>query len=726
MSPRKHGSAASSPRSSRRASDAAGTKRSIFWRWRRIFFAVGLIGVLLVAGAGYLFTQVPLPDRDPPLLQTTFMCASEVTSGCTADNSIAQLSGGVNRISVTWEEIPPVLVDAVLAAEDRNFFQHGGVDPAGIVRALWADVRSQGSTQGGSTITQQYVKNVYLTQERTLTRKIKEAALAVKVERELSKQEILTRYLNTIYLGRGAYGVEAASRVYFGKNLDQLTLPEAAYLAGLIRSPETADAHLPDNDPKAASGRTTAIQRRNSVLKAMVETGAITQSEADTAVASDWSDVLVRSMQRSFGNVAHPEWGTEYFIEYVRHWLTTEGGFTDAQVYGGGLRVYTTLDMTDQGAAADAVTSTLDQPTDPASALVSIDDQGAVRAMIGGLDYNGTGKYSKVNLAVGADGGGGGRQAGSAFKAFTLSEAMNQGIPLSRTYDAPSRITIPRADAGHDWSVGNYADAGLGQLDITSATMHSSNTAYAQIMMDVGPQNVADLATAMGITSPLKAVPALTLGTSEVSVIDMASAYSTLADNGEHIKPTVVTKVTDPKGKVLYENKASQKRVLDEKTTAKVDYVLNQVVEGGTATGARISQPAAGKTGTTENYRDAWFVGFTCKLTTAVWVGYPDGTFMKSVHGQSVTGGSFPATIWRKYMSVATKGLTSCPFPAPGYEADTSGTAVSNASTSTSSTSSTTSTSSSSTTTSTTAASTTTSTTAASTTTSTAIPAPKP
>jgi penicillin-binding protein 1A len=315
--------------------------------------------------------------------------------------------------------------------------------------------------------------------------------------------------------------------------------------------------------------------------------------------------------------------------------------------------------------------STLGQPDDPAAALVSIDDEGAVRAMIGGLDFNGEGKYSKVNLAVGAEGGGAGRQAGSAFKAFTLAEAMNQGIPLSRVYDSPARIVIPKVDAGKDWSVGNYADAGLGSLDITSATMRSSNTAYAQIMMDVGPENVAALAREMGITSELNPVPALTLGTSEVSVLDMASGYSTLADNGEHIVPSVVTKVTDAKGNVLYENKISRKRVLDEKTVEKVDWALNQVVEGGTGTGAKFGQPSAGKTGTTENYRDAWFAGFTCKLTTAVWVGYPDGSFMKSVQGMSVTGGSFPATIWRKYMTEATRGLSSCPFVRPDFEADT-------------------------------------------------------
>jgi penicillin-binding protein 1A len=456
MSPSTRGSAASGRRSTRTARKVGpdGVRRSIFWRWRRAFFAVGLVGILLLAGAGYLFTQVPLPDKDPPLLQTTFMCSSEVSSGCTADNSIAQLSGGVNRISVDWNEIPQVVIDAVLAAEDRTFFEHGGVDPAGILRAVWTNLQAGGVSQGGSTITQQYVKNVYLTQERTLTRKIKEAALAVKVERELPKQEILTRYLNTIYLGRGAYGIEAASRVYFGKNLDQITLPEAAYLAGLIRSPETADAKLPENDPKAARSRQTASDRRASVLDAMVATGKITEAEATAAKANDWSDVVVRSTQNSYGKVSHTEWGTEYFVDYVRHWMTTEGGFTDAQVYGGGLRVYTTLDMTDQGAAAVAITSTLNQPNDPAAALVSIDDIGAVRAMIGGLDFNGTGKYSKVNLAVGAEGGGAGRQAGSSFKAFTLAEAMNQNFPMSKTYDAPSRISIPKADGGRDWSVG--------------------------------------------------------------------------------------------------------------------------------------------------------------------------------------------------------------------------------------------------------------------------------
>lgn len=621
--------------------------------------------MFVATGAAFLFTQVPLPDKDPSLLQTSFFCASDVTTGCGEGNSIAQLSGGVDRINVEFEDLPPTLIQAVLAAEDRTFYDHGAVDPAGIVRALWTNFRDGGVSQGGSTITQQYVKNVYLSQERTVTRKIKEAALAVKVERELTKQEILTRYLNTIYFGRGAYGVEAASLAYFKKNVQDLTLAECAYLAGLIRAPETADAQLPPNDPKASSNRATALQRRNSVLRAMVATGAISQEQFDATSQLGWDNVVVRSSRNNYGRVAHPEWGTEYFVDYVRQWLVNKGGFTAAQVYGGGLRVYTTIDMEDQQAAAEAVTSTLDLPNDPAASVVSIDNGGEVRAMIGGLDFNGTGPYSKLNLAVGTEGGGAGRQAGSSFKMFTLAEAVNQGIGLSTSYNAPARLTIPRADAGKDWSVGNYADAGLGTLDLVSATMRSSNTAYAQLMVDVGPENVAGLAKQMGITSDLKAVPSLTLGTSEVSVLDMASGYSTIAADGEHIAPAVVTKVTDAKGTVLYENRPVRRRVLEPAAARAVGWTLNQVVEAGTATGAKISQPAAGKTGTTENYRDAWFVGFTCKLTTAVWVGYPDGSFMKSVHGISVTGGSLPSTIWQKYMSRATDGLASCAFDRP-------------------------------------------------------------
>ena len=641
---------------------------TLVWRWRRAWFLLALLFVLGLAGVGYLFSQVPLPDTDPAQLQTTFVCPAEVTTDCNQDNSIAQLSGGVDRVNVTYDRLPPVLIDAVLAAEDREFYDHGGVDPVGIARAFWANLRNQDVQQGGSTITQQYVKNVYLTQERTYTRKLKEAALAVKLERELPKQEILLRYLNTIYFGRGAYGVEAASRTYFDKPVEQLTLPEAAYLAGLIRAPETADANRATDEATNASNLLTATRRRDSVLDAMLVVGSITQAEYDEAQATAFETVVPRTVQRNFGRVANPEWGTEYYVDHVRQWLVREAGFTDAEVFGGGLRVYSTIQMDRQRAASEAVNSTLDEPDDPAGALVAIDDGGAVRAMYGGNDY----AASEVNLATGTLGGGGGRQPGSSFKPFALAEAVAQGIPLNKTYNAPAKLVIPEANDGEDWEVGNYGDAGLGRLDLVSATAKSSNTAYAQLMLEVGPENVVAMAKRLGITSPLDPFPATVLGTEEVSVLDMASAYSTFADDGVHIDPYVVTRVTDALGVVLWENEITRDEVLDPEQVKQVNWALNQVVEGGTGTRAQFGQPAAGKTGTTDEYKDAWFVGYTCRLTAAVWVGYPgtEERLMKDVKGIEVTGGSLPAEIWRKFMVQATDGLESCEFEQPELGAE--------------------------------------------------------
>lgn len=676
-SPSPKGARRSQKRARRQDLKPNGKPRTIFWRMRRVFFVFVLLFVTAVGAAGYAFTQVPLPDEDPPLLQTSFFCAADVTFDCNRDNSIAQLSGSEDRVNVTYDQIPTVLVQAVLAAEDRTYYDHGGVDPAGIVRALWANFRAEDVRQGGSTITQQYVKNVYLTQERTVTRKIKEAALAVKLERELTKQEILTRYLNTIYFGRGAYGVEAASRTYFGAPLAEITLPEAAYLAGLIRSPETADAQLAPDDPKFQSNRSTAEFRRNSVLQAMVETGDITQADHDAAAASGWDSVLPRNPNPNSIRVADPGSGSEYYVEYVRHWLTLPkdqggGGFTDAEVYGGGLRVYTTLDVQDQQDAFDAVTSTLDREGDPDAALVSIDDVGAVRAMVGGRGYSSGEDWARVNLATGTEGGGSGRQPGSSFKAFTLVAAMEQGIPLTKAYNAPSKIVIPKANNGADYEVRNYDAQALGTLDLVTATAKSSNTAYVQLAKDVGPENIVDVAHRMGVTAPLDPGLSLTLGGSAVSVLDMASGYSTLADGGEHVPPFAVSKVTDAQGDVLYEHRSTRERVLDEKVVGSVNYALSQVVQTGTGTGAKIpGQSVAGKTGTADEYTNAWFAGFTCKLTTAVWVGFVPPALsggnipMTNVHGIKVTGGSLPTTIWQRDMAKATEGLDSCEYPRP-------------------------------------------------------------
>jgi len=657
-------------RDTRRAEKAAGTRRSFLWRWRRGFFLVGLILVLGVAALGYLFSQVPLPDKDPPLLQTTFLCADDVTSGCNADNSLAQLSGGVDRVTVSYDQVPQVLVDAVLSAEDRTYFKHGGVDPVGVARAFWADLRNSGAQQGGSTITQQYVKNVYLTNERSVSRKIKEAVLAVKLERELPKTEILGRYLNTIYFGRGAYGVQTASKTYFGKNVQDLNLPEAAYLAGLIRSPETADAGRAVGDPQAKSGLETAVFRRTSVLDAMLQERYITQDQRDAAVASGWADVLPRKPIDA--KIAHTDLGTQYFVDYVKDWLTSPdgGNFTADEVNGGGLRVYTTLSYDMQGDAVDAVQSTLGRPDDPASSLVAVDTQGHIKTMYSGLGYDINNPATTTNVAVGTAGGGSGRQAGSTFKAFAVAEALKQGIGLETTYNAPATVTIPKADAGKDWKPSNDDNANYGQINMVKATADSVNTYFAQLVMDINPQNLASTASRLGVGdfgTKLPANASLVLGTTGVSPLEMASGYSTFMDNGEHVKPTPVTRVTDASGRVLYEAPAKRERVISQDITDQVSWDLSGVITAGTGTGAQFGQPAAGKTGTTSNHHDAWFVGYTCQLTAAVWNGYLDNTAMDNVRGRGkvVFGGTYAAPIWGKFMAKATQGMQSCPYDRP-------------------------------------------------------------
>jgi len=613
------------------------TRRSTVWRYRRPLFLLVLLLVTGLAGVGYVVARVPLPEEDIPV-ETTFLFDAD-------GEKLAELSGGENRTSVALEDVSEHLVDAVLAAEDRDFFSHGGVDFGAIVRAAVNDLRGA-KLQGGSTITQQYVKLAYVGTERTIVRKLKEATLAVKLERKLAKEEILERYLNLIYFGRGAHGIEAAASAYFGTTASELDVAQSAYLAGLIRAPESADA---SNDPEEAD------RRRDTVLVALEQEGHITRADRDAIAA-----IPVSAYVRPRGEVVEDkivggDVGTQYFVEHVRRQLAAR--FGDARVNGGGLRVHTSLDLDLQRAAYDAVyRDVLNQAGDPAGSLVAIDTDGLVRAMVGGRDWEAADPYARVNFATGVEGGGTGRQAGSSFKPFVLATAVADGFTVESAFESPAKIVFEGANNGKDYTVNNYDKSEHGRVDLVDATRVSSNTVYAQLLDAIGPERVVSVAQQLGIDSELSPVLSLALGTSSVSVQEMAEAYLTFATRGVHVEPITITKVTDAEGDVLFEATPSRERVLEERQADIVTHVLQQVVEEGTGTRAELTgSDAAGKTGTTQQYGDAWFVGYTPGLSAAVWLGYPEGQDrpLRGVHGIDVTGGTLPAQIWHEFMQEA-------------------------------------------------------------------------
>jgi penicillin-binding protein 1A len=615
-----------------------------------VLFLFGLLVATAIGGIAYVIAQVPLP-KDAPLAQTTIL------TDASGKNQLAVLHGDENRLPVKLNQVPKVLQDAVIASEDRKFYSHSGVDPLGIVRATWSDFRHHAKVQGGSSITQQYVKNTYTGSQRTLMRKVKEAVIATKLERKYSKHQILERYLNTIYFGRGAYGVQAAAHAYFDKDVQQLGLPESALLAGLIRGPEQGD---PARGPQSAE---VARQRRSEVLQAMVETNTITSTQK---IEAENVPVESKQAQRKAATVASTAPGAEYYVDYVRRQLVKSYG--EDAVLRGGLRVQTTLDQNLQKQAYDAVyKNTLwDAKNDPAGALVSMDTDGHVVAMVGGRNWD----QSKVNLAVGSAGGGVGRQPGSSFKPFVLAETLHEGYSVESSFLGPQKIVLPHADNGHDWEVSNFDNEGFGRLNLIDATAHSVNTVYAQLVTTIGPDKVIPTAQALGIKSTLDPLPSITLGTQNVSVMEMADAYLSFANEGMQTEPQVFSKITDASGAVLYDGKPRRNRALTRSQADVMNFTLKQVVDHGTGTGAQISTPVAGKTGTTEDFGDAWFVGYTPKLTTAVWMGYPEGQSKKmtDVHGvHNVNGGSLPASIFQKYMSRATRDprFTGGDFPKP-------------------------------------------------------------
>ncbi len=558
-----------------------------------------------------------------------------------ADGSVlAEFHASENRVLVDYEDLPTSLIDAVVAIEDERFWEHTGVDLQAVARALVANLKDQEISQGGSTITQQYLKNVVLSPEVTLDRKLTEAALALRLEQGLSKEEILENYLNTVYFGNSSYGVGAASNRYFGKDVSELDLAESATLAGLIQAPSTYD---PYRNPDAAIGR------RRVVLERMVELGWTTPEEAQAADAAPLRMVPAVSGQQ----LRHP-----YFTEEVKRWLLDLPALGETAtdrynaLFRGGLRIYTTLDPLVQDAAEAAILDVI--PEDgPRAALAAVDPRtGAIRALVGGRDfYDPDDRSAQFNLATQ-----GLRQPGSAFKPFALAAALDQGQSLASLYGGGSEVTI-NTDSG-PWVVQNYNELAYPELTLLEATVFSVNVVYARLVQATGPQAIVDLARAAGITTPLQPLPAVALGAQEVSPLEMADAYATFAGEGLHAQRHMVTRVETSSGVNIYEAIPVVTQVIDKDVANNVTAALTQVVERGTGQQADIGRPVAGKTGTSQEHRDAWFVGYTPELSAAVWVGFPQGAISMVPPSTpfTVTGGTWPAQIWARFASAALSG----------------------------------------------------------------------
>jgi penicillin-binding protein 1A len=550
-----------------------------------------------------------------------------------------------NREPVSRKKISPWISRATVAIEDRRFYGHGGVDAVGIARALYEDVSAGKVVQGGSTITQQLVRNLYpVSKERTVKRKLKEACLAVKLSNSWSKQRILTAYMNQVYYGNHAYGIEAAAQTYFSKPAKKLTLREAALLAGLPQAPSVFDPfHRP----------ATALDRRDEVLRALLSSRKISVQQYSRAVADRRLHLKAGKL---YTHIREP-----YFFSYVREQLQREYGANT--VRSGGLRVYTTIDPRLQRAAKQAIHETLPYKDDPAAAVVSINPaNGAIRAMTAETPGKSGNQFNLASQAL--------RQPGSTFKPFVLAAAIEQGMNPSSTYysSAPFHCdALPWCIPA--WDVTTYDHSYAGSISVESATLKSDNTVYAQLTLDVGPDKVAEMAQRLGVTTKLKPVASIGLGSVVVSPLDMASAYATFAAGGIYSKPMAITKVVLPGGKVDEDagwGKPRRKRVITDGIAYEVTRILEENVQAGTGTGANIGKPAAGKTGTTSDHADGWFCGYTPNLQTTVWIGYTRGEVpMLSVHGVAVAGGNFPATIWHLFMLKATEGLPYISFSLP-------------------------------------------------------------
>jgi penicillin-binding protein 1A len=593
------------------------------------------IAVLLagLAGVGYV---VSIASSAPPLSSLKPRETGGNTRVFAANGKPLGFIQAENlHLPLRSEEIPQVVKDSTIAIEDERFYRHKGVDYEGVVRAAIKNATSGKTVEGGSTITMQLVRSLYISNERTYTRKIREAKLAEELEEERSKEWILEKYLDVIPYGtvggQSAIGITAAAKIYFSKDLDELTLREAALLAGLPQAPTT---YSPTRSKAAAKAR------RNDVLRKMAELGMITQERAAAA------------MRRNLG-IKRSEFFTrrreEYFFDYVKDQLFREYGAQT--VRQGGMKVYTTIDLDKQEQARDTIADHL-AGVGPSSAIVTLNPRnGYIEAMASSGDYG----DSNFNLAAQ-----GHRQPGSTFKVMALMAALRRGVNPDSTHYVSKSPTYINDTLYGKFEIKTYGGVGAGNLSLRQATLKSDNSVYIQLAMDLGPDEVKRTARDMGITSTLKGYPSETLGGLEdgVSPLEMATAYASIASGGYRLRPTAITKIKFPDGRVEEGKelparfRVKRVRIFDDGVAAEAREILEQNITGGTGTHAIIGCPAAGKTGTTDNNTDAWFVGFTPRHTTAVWVGYPnERIYMNGLYfGRNVDGGTFPADIWGDYM----------------------------------------------------------------------------
>ncbi len=540
------------------------------------------------------------------------------------DGQVLATTGDLYAGAVQLQELPPHLVRALLATEDRRFYRHFGIDVFGLARAVFVNLRAGRLVQGGSTITQQLAKNVFLTHERTLDRKIQETMLALWLEHRFSKDQILTIYLNRVYLGAGTYGVEAAAQRYFGKSARKLNLHEAAVIVGLLKAPSR---YAPTADPVRSRARAS------DVLDNLAEAGLASRAEAEAGKKLALGTPSISPTLRS----------ARYFTDWLADQVSGYVGYIDRD-----LVVRTTLDPRLQRAAEAAIVDTLTRDGEKAdaeqAALVALSPDGAVRVMVGGKDYAQS-QFNRAALAL--------RQPGSSFKTFIYLAAMEQGLRADdRISDAP--VTIG------DWSPRNYeGEAGRGEITLRDAFARSVNTAAVRVAQRIGLDRVMASARRAGIVSPMRRDLTTTLGASEVTLLELTGAYAPFANGGIAVEPFAIMEIRDANERIVYRRSGSgAERVISRGALAAMSELLRAVIERGTGRAAALDRPAGGKTGTSQEYRDAWFIGFTADLVAGVWFGNDDASPMNKV-----TGGSLPARTWKAFMTEAGRGLPAQAIP---------------------------------------------------------------